>query len=94
MGGALERLQISQWALATDGAGNLYAGAERQIRRFDAEGVAATLAGTGTDGYGGDGGPALSAQLSVAGITVDRFGDIWFADRIGRRIRVLRRQVD
>ena len=40
-------------------------------------------------------GPTRSAQLlSVGGITVDRFGDVWFADTISRRIPVLRSQID
>ena len=85
-------IRISQGAFATDGAGRVYAGGGRQIRRIDANGVVSIIAGTGEDGYSGDGGPALSARFSVFGIAVDRFGDIWFADRLSRRIRVLRRQ--
>ena len=85
-------IRVSQGAFATDGAGRVYAGGERQIRRIDANGVVSIIAGTGEDGYSGDGGPALSARFSVFGIAVDRFGDIWFADRLSRRIRVLRRQ--
>ena len=85
-------IRISQGAFATDGAGRVYAGGGRQIRRIDANGVVSIIAGTGEDGYSGDGGPALSARFSVFGIAVDRSGDIWFADRLSRRIRVLRRQ--
>ena len=85
---------IAQGALATDQDGNIYPGGDRQIRRFDATGGAATIAGTGEDGYSGDGGPALSGELYAAGISVDRSGDVWFADWIARRIRVLRRQID
>ena len=87
-------IKIASGAFATDHDGNLYTGGDRQILRFDADGVALTIAGTGQDGYRGDLGPALSAELSVAGITVDGSGDVWFADRIARRIRVLRRQID
>ena len=87
-------IKIAPGAFATDQDGSLYAGGDRQILRFDADGVASTIAGTGQDGYYGDLGPALSAELSAAGIAVDGSGDVWFADRIARRIRVLRRQVD
>ncbi len=87
-------IKIAPGAFATDQDGNLYTGGDRRILRFDAEGVASTIAGTGQDGYRGDLGPALSAELSVAGIAVDGSGDVWFADRIARRIRVLRGQID
>ena len=87
-------IKIAPGAFATDQDGNLYAGGDRQILRFDMDGVASTIAGTGQDGYHGDLGPALSAELSVAAIAVDEAGDVWFVDRIARRIRVLRRQID
>ena len=88
-------IRIAPGALATDQDGNIYAGGgNRQIRRFDPNGGASSIAGTGEDGYSGDGGPALSGELSVAGIAVDRSGTVWFTDRVARRIRVLRRQAD
>ena len=87
-------IQITPGSLAMDQAGNLYVGGSRQILKIDTSGEVSAIAGTGEDGYSGDGGPALTAQLDVAGIAVDQFGDVWFADRIGRRIRVLRHQVD
>ena len=83
---------ISEGSLATDSAGRLYAGGERQIWRIGADGVGSVIAGTGQGGYDGDGGPALSAGLSVHGIAVGRSGQLWFADSLSRRIRVLRRQ--
>ena len=85
-------MRISQGAFATDGAGRVYAGGDRQILRIDTNGEFSVIAGTGEDGYSGDGGPARSAQFSVFGIGVDRAGDVWFADRDSRRIRVLRFQ--
>ena len=85
-------IRISQGAFATDAAGRLYAGGNRQIRRIDTNGEVSVIAGTGEGGYTGDGGPALSARFSVFGIGVDRAGDVWFADRFSRRIRVLRFQ--
>ena len=79
-------------ALAADGSDRLFLGTEWQILRSDREGSFSVIAGTGRDGYGGDGGPARSGGLSVAGIAVDRFGDVWLADRESKRVRVLRRQ--
>ena len=86
------RDKIPQGSLTADRTGSLYAGGQRQILRIDANGEVATIAGTGEGGYSGDGGPALSAQLSVIGIAVDQFGDVWFADPLSKRVRLLRRQ--
>ena len=83
---------ISDGSLATDSAGRVYAGGRRQILRIDVDGLVTAIAGTGEGGYWGDGGPALSAGLSIAGIAVGRSGHVWFADRLSRRVRVLRRQ--
>lgn len=47
-----------------------------------------TIAGNGTRGFAGDGGPALDAQLSAPeGLTGDGEGNIYFADNGNRRIR-------
>ena len=55
-----------------------------------------TVAGDGTRGYSGDGGPATSAQLDIEfnalydplpGIAVDRAGNVYFADTHNNRIR-------
>lgn len=47
-----------------------------------------TVAGTGSAGYSGDGGPATSAQLAgVYGIFVDSSGNLFIADQFNHRIR-------
>jgi hypothetical protein len=47
-----------------------------------------TIAGTGTAGFSGDGGPAVSASLNNPhGIDVDSFGNIYIADQLNHRIR-------
>ncbi len=49
-----------------------------------------TVAGDGTQGYSGDGGPATSAELSAAGgVTVDGHGNLVLADTGNDRIRVV-----
>jgi sugar lactone lactonase YvrE len=59
------------------------------IRRVDAAtGRIATIAGTGKRGFSGDGGMATRALLNEPyGIVIDRRGEIYFADRLNRRVR-------
>src|SRR5262249_53563014 len=47
-----------------------------------------TYAGTGTTGFGGDGGPATSAKVNrPLKMTVDSAGNLYFADNSNERIR-------
>jgi hypothetical protein len=49
-----------------------------------------TVAGDGTAGFSGDGGPATSAALfSPSGVTVDRDGNLVIADSVNERVRVV-----
>ncbi len=76
--------------LAFDDAGNLYI-ADREnhrVRKVDSKGVITTIAGTGTTGFSGDGGPAVKAQLNYpAGVAVDNKGNVYISDRSNDRIR-------
>jgi uncharacterized protein (TIGR03437 family) len=81
----------SPGGVAVDSAGNLYIADEgnNRIRKVSG-GVITTIAGNGTYGYSGDGGPATSAQLSQPGyIAIDSAGDIYIADGQNGTIRVL-----
>lgn len=74
-----------------DAAGNMYF-VEMQnhlIRRVDAKtGKISTIAGVGTAGYGGDGGPAAKAQFrSPHSIALDGKGGLYVADIGNHRIR-------
>jgi uncharacterized protein (TIGR03437 family) len=56
------------------------------------QGIISTVAGNGTPGFSGDGGPATSAQLSFAvgypsGLAVDASGNLFIADPGNNRIR-------
>jgi hypothetical protein len=77
--------------LALDASGNLFItdyGNERIRELVKATGNLITIAGNGTQGYGGDGGPALSAELSgPIGVVVDANGNVLFADAYNNRIR-------
>jgi hypothetical protein len=74
-----------------DTAGNLYAAEARNhcVRRIDRDtGVITTVAGTGTAGYSGDGGPATEAMLNEPySLRIDRNGDIYIVDRLNAAVR-------
>jgi uncharacterized protein (TIGR03437 family) len=53
-------------------------------------GTISTLAGTGNSGYSGDGGPAISAQLSgPQDVTADANGTLYVADNNNNAVRLL-----
>jgi uncharacterized protein (TIGR03437 family) len=78
------------YAVAVDSAGNLYIAdmANSRIRKVS-NGAITTVAGGGTQGLGGDGGPATSAQLSASGVAVYASGSPLIADSGNNRIRQL-----
>ena len=77
--------------VAFDTAGNMFFTDtfNHTIRRVDAAtGHITTVAGTGQPGFSGDGGPAIQAQMNQPyGITLDRAGNIYVADRLNQRVR-------
>ena len=84
--------QVAASGVAVDSTGVLYIAAAglHEVFRIDRAGHQDVIAGTGTAGFGGDGGPALAAQLnSPGGVAVDRQGDIYIADTGNNRLRVI-----
>jgi sugar lactone lactonase YvrE len=73
-----------------DSSGNLYiadSGSHR-IRKVDSDGIITTIAGSGSEGYGGDNGPATEALLdNPMGVAVDAAGNLYIADMFNHRIR-------
>jgi sugar lactone lactonase YvrE len=72
-------------AVAVDSAGNLFIGSgyygDALIRKVSASGIITTVAGKGTGGSSGDGGPAITARLSLPlGVAADRAGNLFIAD--------------
>jgi len=76
--------------VVADKDGNLYIAdfQGHRISRIDPKGVISTIAGNGTAGFSGDGGPAAAAQLTLPyGLAVDAAGDLYIADTYNNRIR-------
>ena len=74
-----------------DNSGNLFIADtfNNRIRQVAAAtGVIQTIAGNGSGGFSGDGGPATSAALNIpVGVFVDGSGNIFIADSFNNRIR-------
>jgi hypothetical protein len=76
--------------MAFDTAGNFYFSNYRyhRVRKIDTSGIISTVAGTGTKGFNGDGGPAMVAQLSLpAGLAIDSEGNLYIGDAGNNRVR-------
>jgi len=91
-GGVATAAELSQpRGVALDSAGNIYIADlnNNRIRKVAAgTGIITTVAGNGTSGYSGDGGPATSAELDQPyGVAADAAGNIYIADSLNNRIR-------
>jgi sugar lactone lactonase YvrE len=77
-------------AVAYDTHGNLFLAdaSNHTVREISSSGIITTLAGTGIEGYSGDGAAATSAQLDTpTGVAVDAAGNVYIADSHNHRIR-------
>jgi len=89
-GPATAALLVDCQGIALDGAGNLYIADthDRRIRKISAAGIISTVAGTGIDGFSGDGSQAVNAELgNPEGVAVDGQGNLYIADTANNRIR-------
>jgi sugar lactone lactonase YvrE len=78
--------------VAVDSAGNVYISdwLNERIRKVDTAGIISTVAGNGTGGFSGDGGPATSAMLSLpTDVAVDGKGNFYIADSSNARVRIV-----
>jgi len=82
---------VSGVAVGPDGSVYLSDTFHDRVRRVAPEGVISTLAGDGTPGSAGDGGPAALAQLHTPrGLAVGPDGSVYIAEQGGSRIRQVR----
>jgi uncharacterized protein (TIGR03437 family) len=90
-GGPATSAQLnSPWGIAVDASGSLYIADSQnnRIRKVTPTGMISTVAGSGAEGFAGDGGPATAAQLrNPWDLAVDSVGSIYVADTDNHRIR-------
>ena len=92
-GGPAVEAQLNRpLAMAVDAEGNLFIGeySGYRVRKVDIDGTITTVAGTGTRGGAGDGGPATAAQFNfIGGLAVDALGNIFVSDMNEARVRMI-----
>ncbi|HEY3839663.1 MAG TPA: putative Ig domain-containing protein, partial [Bryobacteraceae bacterium] len=90
-GAATQASISSPHGVAVDGRFNIYIpDYSGRVRKVATSGIITTIAGSSTQGYSGDSGPALSGQLSTPwGITVDGSGYVYVSDPGAQAVREL-----
>jgi hypothetical protein len=89
-GGPATSAQLyGSWGIALDTAGNLFITDSARIRKVTPAGIISTVAGDGSPGFKGDGGPATSAEMSASprSVAVDAAGNLFIADTGNYRVR-------
>ena len=89
-GGPATSAGIGPTGIAVDATGNLFIADfdHERIRKVTSGGSISTLAGTGTRGFSGDGGPGTAAELrDPFGVAVDVAGNVFIADASNHRVR-------
>jgi sugar lactone lactonase YvrE len=77
-------------AVAADGSFYIADTKNNVVRKVDASGTITTIAGTGVQGYSGDGGLAVDAKLNRPyGVAIAPTGEIMIADTHNHRFRIL-----
>lgn len=77
-------------SVCIDADGNTYIGEAYgyKIRKVTPDGIVSTIAGTGSSGYSGDGGPATAAEMNMPiDLKLDGLGNLYFSDLYNNCIR-------
>jgi sugar lactone lactonase YvrE len=93
-GGPATEAKLTASDVALDGKGNMYISdtEHHRIRMVNKDGIIHTVAGTGKEGYSGDGGPATKAALNLPiGIALDEEGNLFIACHHNNRVRMVDR---
>ena len=81
----------SSLAMARDNSLYIADAGNHRIRKVDPTGIISSVAGNGSSGFSGDGGPALQASLAQpSSVLVDGQGNLYIADYGNHRVRVVR----
>ncbi len=89
-GGLAVEAGVAPWGLAWDSQRNLYVADvfNCRIRKIDQAGIITTVAGNGTCGFSGDGGPATQASLFFPrDVAVGPDQGLYLADSVNCRVR-------
>ena len=89
-GTATEAYLAGPWGVLSSPDGSLYIAdtLNNRIRRVGPDGIINTVAGNGSQGFSGDGGPATAAQLSrPRAVELGTDGSLYIADTENHRIR-------
>ena len=78
--------------MVLDASGNIYTGSTNKIRKIDAvTGLISTVAGNGSSGETGDGGPATNATLTgiPKSLSIDAFGNLYIVTNDATKVRMV-----
>ena len=78
--------------LAVDPSGDVFIADQNnnRVRKVSPADIITTVAGNGTAGFSGDGGPAVLAELNhPSRVSLDNSGDIFIADQSNNRVRMV-----
>jgi sugar lactone lactonase YvrE len=76
--------------VVVDAAGNIFIGdgSNHRVRKVSPDGIITTYAGTGVEGFSGDGGPATKARLAGGlCLALDGAGNLYLSDGAHHRVR-------
>ncbi len=87
-GPAIQAQLDSSNGIAVDSQAALYIVDNNRVRKVDTNGIISRVAGNGTFGFSGDGGPATQAQLNhLRNIALNSQGNLFIADTGNNRVR-------